>query len=48
MIGDVIGQSLRQPNRLIPVEALLGKLRWQPNAGRDRGSFNAHHCPEAG
>lgn len=24
MIGDVIGQSLRQPNRLIPVEALLG------------------------
>jgi Ni,Fe-hydrogenase III small subunit/ferredoxin-like protein FixX len=24
MIGDVIGQSLRQPNRLIPVEDLLG------------------------
>src|SRR5271166_2800496 len=24
MIGDVIWQSLRQPNRLIPVEALLG------------------------
>jgi Ni,Fe-hydrogenase III small subunit len=24
MIGDVIGRSLRQPNRLIPVEALLG------------------------
>ena len=24
MIGDVIGQSLRQPDRLIPVEALLG------------------------
>jgi Ni,Fe-hydrogenase III small subunit len=24
MIGDVMGQSLRQPNRIIPVEALLG------------------------
>jgi len=24
MIGDVIGQSLHQPNRIIPVEALLG------------------------
>ncbi len=24
MIGDVIGRSLRQPSRLIPVEALLG------------------------
>ena len=24
MIGDIIGQSLRQPSRLIPVEALLG------------------------